>query len=104
KELFIMINGKKVLGFIPARGGSKGVPRKNIVPLAGKPLIEWTLEEVRKSKYIDRCIVSSEDEEIISFVKSINGDVPFIRPKHLAEDSTPGVEPLIHALEQIEGY
>ena len=64
-----MINDKKVLAIIPARGGSKGVPRKNIRHLAGKPLIAWTIEEAKKSKYIDRLILSSEDNEIIEVAK-----------------------------------
>lgn len=61
-----MIHGKTVLAIIPARGGSKGIPRKNIRNLAGKPLIAWTIEEAKKSKYIDRLILSSEDAEIIA--------------------------------------
>jgi len=60
-----MIQGKSVLAIIPARGGSKGIPRKNIRMLAGKPLIAWTIEEAKKSKYIDRLILLSEDDEII---------------------------------------
>ena len=60
---------QKILAIIPARGGSKGVPRKNIHELAGKPLIAWTIEEAKKSKYIDRLILSSEDDEIIELAK-----------------------------------
>ena len=59
----------KILAIIPARGGSKGVPRKNIRDLAGKPLIAWTIEEAKKSKYIDFLILSSEDDEIIEVAK-----------------------------------
>jgi CMP-N,N'-diacetyllegionaminic acid synthase len=81
-----MIEGKTVLGIIPARGGSKGLPRKNILNIAGKPLIAWTIEEARKSKYIDRVILSSEDEEIIQVAISWGCEVPFKRPKELAED------------------
>ncbi|HJF34255.1 MAG TPA: acylneuraminate cytidylyltransferase family protein [Sporosarcina psychrophila] len=99
-----MINGKKVLAIIPARGGSKGIVRKNVRQLAGKPLIAWTIEEAKKSKYIDRLIVSSEDEEIIGTAIACGCDVPFVRPDELALDSTPGIDPVLHALEEIQGY
>lgn len=99
-----MINDKKVLAIIPARGGSKGVPRKNVRLLAGKPLIAWTIEEAKKSKYIDRLILTTEDDEIIETAKTYGCEVPFIRPIELAQDSTPGIEPILHALKQIKGY
>lgn len=99
-----MINNKKVLAIIPARGGSKGVPRKNIRLLGGKPLIAWTIEEAKRSKYIDRLILSSEDEEIIQIAKEYGCDVPFVRPKELAQDITPGINPILHALEEVRGY
>ncbi|WP_102273801.1 acylneuraminate cytidylyltransferase family protein [Cytobacillus massiliigabonensis] len=99
-----MINNKKVLAIVPARGGSKGVPRKNVRNLAGKPLIAWTIETGKKSKYIDRVIVSSDDSEIIRISKAYGADVPFIRPKHLAEDKTPGIDPVIHALKELPDY
>ncbi len=100
-----MINGKTILAIIPARGGSKGIPRKNIKILAGKPLIAWTIEEAKKSKYIDRLILSSEDEEIIKVAKKWGCEVPFVRPKELAKDDTPGIEPVIHAIKTLpESY
>lgn len=99
-----MKSNKKILAIIPARGGSKGVPRKNIRELAGKPLIAWTIEEAQKSKYIDRVILSSEDEEIIAVAKKYGCEVPFKRPIELAQDDTPGIEPVLHALEQCPGY
>lgn len=99
-----MIKGKSVLAVIPARGGSKGVPRKNIRELAGKPLIAWTIEEAKKSKYIDRLILSSEDEEIIDVAKKWGCEVPFVRPKELAQDETPGIEPVLHAVNMLTGY
>lgn len=99
-----MINNKKILAVIPARGGSKGIPRKNIRDLAGKPLIAWTIEAAEKSKYIDKLVVSSEDDEIISVAKSFGCDDPFIRPKDLAQDDTPGIEPILHAVQKIRGY
>jgi len=94
-----VINGKSVLAIIPARGGSKGVPRKNIRLLAGKPLIAWTIGEAKKSKYIDRLILSSEDEEIIQVAREWGCEAPFVRPKELAQDDTPGIEPVLHAID-----
>lgn len=94
----------KILAVIPARGGSKSVPRKNIKELAGKPLIAWTIEEAKKSKYITRTILSSEDEEIIEKAKQYGCDVPFIRPLELAQDNTPGIDSVLHAIEQCPGY
>lgn len=99
-----MIDGKEVLGIIPARGGSKGVPGKNIRIIAGKPLIAWTIEEAKKSKYIDRLVVSTDDREIADIAKCFGGEVPFLRPETLARDDTPGVAPVIHALMEIPGY
>lgn len=97
-----MIDGKSVLAIIPARGGSKGLPGKNIKILAGKPLIAWTIEEAKKSKYIDRLILSSEDDEIISVAKEWGCEVPFKRPAELAKDDTPGIEPVLHAIETLK--
>lgn len=94
----------KILAIIPARGGSKGVPRKNIRELAGKPLIAWTIEEAKKSKYITRLILSSEDEEIIKVGKNFDCEVPFIRPTELAQDYTPGIDPVLHAIKQCSNY
>lgn len=99
-----MVNDKKVIAVIPARGGSKGVPRKNIRPLRGKPLLVWTIEAARGSRYIDRVILSSDDEEIIAVAEKANCEVPFVRPAELARDDTPGVEPVLHALRMVPGY
>ena len=93
-----------ILAIITARGGSKGVPRKNIRDLAGKPLIAWTIDEAKKSRYIDRLILSSEDDEIIEVAKKFGCEVPFKRPKELAQDDTPGMDPVLHAIEQCPGY
>ncbi len=99
-----MIKGKSVLALIPARGGSKGVPRKNIREVSGKPLIAWTIEAARKSAYIDRLILSSEDAEIMAVAQSFGCDVPFVRPSELARDDTPGIAPVLHALDALPGY
>lgn len=98
-----MINNKKILAIIPARGGSKGVPRKNIRLIAGKPLIAWTIDEAKKSKYIDRIILSSEDKEIIAIAGQWGCEVPFVRPLELAQDNVTGIEPVLHALKNISG-
>lgn len=99
-----MISGKSILALIPARGGSKGVPRKNIREIAGKPLLAWTSEEARKSKYIDRLVLSSEDEEIISIGKKWGCEVPFKRPPELSRDETPADLVVHHALENLPGF
>jgi CMP-N,N'-diacetyllegionaminic acid synthase len=99
-----MINGKKVLAVIPARGGSKGIPRKNIIDIGGKPLIAWTIEAAKKSKYIDRIILSSEDDEIIEVASEWGCEIPFKRPIELAQDDTPGIDPVLHALDNIRGF
>jgi CMP-N,N'-diacetyllegionaminic acid synthase len=99
-----MINGKRIMAIIPARGGSKGVPRKNVRVVGGKPLIAWTIEEAKKSKYIDRLILSSDDSEIIRITQSWGCEVPFVRPAELSQDETPGIAPVLHALEAVNGY
>ena len=99
-----MFDGKKILAIVPARGGSKGVPRKNIKELAGKPLIAYTIEQANKSKYIDCCVVSTEDEEIKSVAESCGGYVPFMRPKELAADDTPSIDPVLHVISRLPEY
>ena len=99
-----MINDMTVLGVVPARGGSKGVPRKNIRMVAGKPLIAWTIEKALKSKYIDRLVLSSEDPEIMEVALRYGCEVPFRRPVELASDDTPGIAPVLHALGELPGY
>lgn len=98
----------KILGIIPARGGSKGVPGKNIRILGTKPLIQYTLEAANQSKLITKCIVSTDSKEIAECVKKIGGKVPFIRPDSLAMDSSPTLPVIQHALnfclEQGETY
>lgn len=99
-----MIGGKTVLAVIPARGGSKGIPRKNLRELGGRPLIAWTIGEAKKSRYVDRLILSSEDEEIIRVAREWSCEVPFVRPAELSRDETPGVDPVLHAMEMLPGY
>lgn len=99
-----MIDGKRVLGLIPARGGSKGVPGKNIFPVGGKPLIAWTIEAALKSRYVDRLVLSSDDDAIINVAKAWGCEVPFKRASHLAADDTPAVDVVLNALQQCLGY
>jgi CMP-N,N'-diacetyllegionaminic acid synthase len=88
----------RILAIIPARGGSKGVPRKNIKPLIGKPLIEYTINSALKSKLLTKVILSSDDEEIISFSRKLGVEVPFIRPENLAKDESSTIDVIKHAL------
>lgn len=99
-----MIEGRRVLAVIPARGGSKGLPGKNIRSLAGKPLIAWSIACAHQSSYIDRCIISTDDPVIAQVSREWGGDVPFLRPVELAQDDTPGIAPILHALDQVQGY
>lgn len=78
-----------VVGFIFARGGSKGIPRKNICLLNGKPLIAYAIETAKASTLIDRVIVSTDDEEIADIARQFGAEVPFMRPKELAQDRSP---------------
>ncbi|MGI2201452.1 cytidylyltransferase domain-containing protein [Shewanella baltica] len=95
-----MINGKKVLAFIPARGGSKRLPRKNVLPLAGKPLICWSIDAAKHSKYIDSIFVSTDDSEIADIVSEYGIDIPELRPKWLASDTATTESVLIYTLEK----
>ena len=99
-----MYQEKTFLGIIPARGGSKGIPRKNIRDLAGKPLIAWTIEETAKSQYLDRCVISTDDTEIADIARKYGGDVPFMRPAELAQDGTPSIDVVLHVVNEIPGY
>ena len=92
----------KILGIIPARGGSKGVPGKNIKPLNGKPLLAYTAEVAMQSEFLDEVMLSSDDLSIIEVAKQINLKVPFTRPAELAQDDTPTIAVVKHALEFYE--
>jgi len=89
----------KILGIIPVRGGSKGVPKKNIRLLNGKPLIQYTSDVALSSNYLDQVIVSTEDDEIEKVARGLGLEVPFKRPNELATDESPTILTLIHALE-----
>jgi N-acylneuraminate cytidylyltransferase/CMP-N,N'-diacetyllegionaminic acid synthase len=93
----------KVLGLIPARGGSKGIPKKNIRNIAGKPLISWTIETALASN-VSSVVVSTDDLEIADLAKEHGADVPFIRPRELSLDDTPGISVAKHAIDLLPGY
>jgi len=97
-----VINNKKVLAIIPARGGSVGLPGKNIIDVNGKPLLFYTWNQAQKSKYIDRVILSSEDDEIIRVAKSLGCEVPFTRPKELSESTSGSMPVIFHAIEELD--
>jgi CMP-N,N'-diacetyllegionaminic acid synthase len=99
-----MIKGKSVLGVVPARAGSKGLPGKNIRPLLGKPLIAWTIEAALKSAYVDKTVVSTEDPRTAEIAKSFGATVPFLRPPELARDETPTIDVLLHMLDHLEKH
>lgn len=99
-----MIDGKSVLALVPARGGSKGLPRKNVLELADRPLIAWTLAAAHQAACIDRCIVSTEDAEIAAVARAHGGEVPFMRPRELADDQAPTMDAVFHALDQLPGF
>ncbi len=87
-----------VLALVPARGGSRGIPRKNITPLAGKPLMQWTIEAALACSRMERVLVSTDDAEIADVAMACGADVPFLRPSELALDETPGIAPVLHAV------
>lgn len=89
----------KILAIIPVRGGSKGIPGKNIKLLNGKPLLVYTSEIALQSKHFSEVIVSTEDEQIIKTAKSLGIKVPFVRPMELAQDNTPTIDVIIHSLK-----
>lgn len=94
-----MFNGEKVLAIIPARGGSKGIPHKNIIDLGGKPLIDYTIEAAIKSTYIDYVLVTTDDYEIAEVSKAAGASVPFLRPEELAHDNSRTIDAVMHAID-----
>lgn len=92
---------KKITAIIPARGGSKRIHKKNIVKLEGKPMIAWTIEAARESRYISRVLVSTDDEEIATVAKEYGAEVPFLRDLN-ADDHSPVSEATVRTLKQME--
>ena len=97
-----MYKNKKILAVIPARGGSKGIPSKNIIEVGGKPLIQYTIDCAKHSKYIDRAIISTDSEEIKKVSIECGGDVPFMRPKELALDTSKTIDCIVHAVDTLK--
>lgn len=94
-----MYSKKNILGIITARGGSKGISGKNIKPLAGKPLINWTIQAALESSVLNRVIVSTDDDKIAQICRDYGAEVPFIRPDELAQDDSPHIDVVVHAIE-----
>lgn len=99
-----MIDGASVLAVIVARGGSKGVPRKNLLDLGGKPLVAWTVEAACAARTLDRVIVSSDSDEIIEVAVAHGAEAPFVRPAELARDETTGPATVLHALDALDDH
>ena len=97
-----MIGSGRLLALIAARGGSKRLPRKNVLNLAGKPLIAWSIEAGLRSKYVDRVIVSTDDEEIAEMSRYYGADVPFIRPMELSNDMASSTDVIRHSIRTLK--
>lgn len=89
----------RILGVIPARGGSRGVPGKNIKLLGDKPLLQYTSDVAKTSKFLSKVVLSSDDDKIIRVASDLGIDTPFKRPSYLAEDTSPTLPVIIHALD-----
>lgn len=95
----------KILGIVPARGGSKGIPRKNLADVCGSPLIVWSIElgkQLLASGVLTRCIVSTDDDEIVAVARAHGADVPFLRPAEAATDTAKALSYVLHALDTLE--
>jgi CMP-N-acetylneuraminic acid synthetase len=92
----------RVLGIVPARGGSKGIPRKNLCRLGGKPLLQYTAEAALKARRLSKVILTTEDAEIAEVGRSCGLEVPFLRPAELARDDTPTLSVVQHVMQEIE--
>jgi len=88
----------KILAFIPARSNSKGIPHKNIVPINSIPLIGYTIQSARDSKYVNKILVSTDSQKIANIAKKFGAESPFLRPKKLSTDTTTGYSVLLHTL------
>lgn len=99
-----MIGTRKVLALIPARGGSKGLPGKNILPVQGRPLLAWTVDAARGARCIDRIVLSSDDDTIIAAARALGCEAPFRRPAVLASDTASSIDVVLHALDMLPGH
>ena len=98
----IKANQPLILGLITARGSSKGLPRKNILPVAGRPLLAWTVEAALKSRFLSRVVLSTDDEEIARVGRAWGAETPFTRPAELAKDDSPHTGVILHALRWLQ--
>ncbi|WP_422529152.1 cytidylyltransferase domain-containing protein [Serratia fonticola] len=98
-----MLGDKRVLAIIPARGGSKRLPRKNLLEFCGKPLVVWSIDAAINSKYIDSVVVSTDDEEIAKVSLAAGAEIPFIRPVSISGDISTSNSVLMHAIENVPG-
>lgn len=96
-----MYKNKKIVAVIPARGGSKGIPEKNIVEINGRPLIDYTISAALESQYLDKVIVSTDSEKIAEIAVKCGAEVPFLRPQNLAEDQSKTIDVLINLIKQL---
>lgn len=96
-----MIRDRRVLALIPARGGSKGLPGKNLLPVAGRPMIAWTIDAARRSRFVDSVVLSSDDDAIIQAARDLGCEVPFRRPAELASDTAASIDVVLHALDHL---
>ena len=97
-----MFKEHNILALIPARGGSKGIPRKNIKVLHGSPLIAYTIAAARNSRYIDDVVVTTDSDEIAKIARDYGASVPFMRPSELADDRSKTIDAVLHAVETLE--
>lgn len=98
------MNKSKVLALITARGGSKGLPRKNVLTAAGKPLIAWTVDAALTASSVSRVVLSTDDDEIMNAAATAGCDIPFRRPAELATDEASSMDVVLHALKELPGY
>jgi N-acylneuraminate cytidylyltransferase len=96
-----MLGGKRVLAVITGRGGSKGLPRKNVLEVGGRPMVAWSVLAAKASRYLDRVVLSSDDPEIIAAAGEAGCDVPFVRPPELATDDASIADVVLHALDTV---
>lgn len=97
-----MYKGKRILAIIPARGGSKGLPGKNIRELCGKPLIAWSIEHAQKSKYVDEIFISTDSQEIANVAEKYGAPCPELRPAELARDTAPSSEFIVYTIQKLQ--
>lgn len=97
-----MYKGQRILAIIPARGGSKGIPNKNIINLCGKPLIAYSILAAKKSCYIDEIVVSTDSKKIQDVALKYGASVPFLRPAHLASDTAKTIDCIIYTIQELD--